>query len=540
MNKDVPQELSYTNDGFNLFEIPTRSTPLDGHNQLSNGAIDDRLLDYGLNFDWSKTSFSGKRNIDVSGEDYIMSTKLDSNEANQLMTIKCKYDIDGLSEEQKMIALTVFDTVWKFLTNDKSFKPIRATVMGAAGTGKMHLINTIATFIRELTGVKDSVLITAPVGNTRMHLDGCSLREFLSTSTNQSWMELSQEEQTILQKKIKFLQVLMIHERNLLPSIVVGATERNIRECAFGGQNKNTLWGGIPVVILFGDDYQIPPVMAEGAIRGYSTKRANSHALATPLTTRESVTYHGTSQLVNTLTERVFELTYNYRHSNPESQKYVALLERVRKGVINSQDQNVLINLHWEGIQKSGGFKQDVETSPDTTYLLPYNRAKDEMNYRILVETSSKTKNPVAELGHVWRKTESNHPDNLGEFHISSKSFVNNIKICVGAKVAVVAGNDDQSWDQYNGLTGTIIDIVYDNKAGPHAKGRDHLPKYIVLDIPDFDQSTHPTGPWDKNNPTVRTIMRLHFCFYIKFVNVKINSTFIYPARANTNEKQTL
>ncbi len=37
-------------------------------------------------------------------------------------------------------------------------------------------------------------------------------------------------------------------------------------------QNGGEIWGGVPVVLLFGDDYQLFPVK-EGAIQGYSKKK---------------------------------------------------------------------------------------------------------------------------------------------------------------------------------------------------------------------------------------------------------------------------
>ena len=58
----------------------------------------------------------------------------------------------------------------------------------------------------------------------------------------------------------------------MVSSAVLAASERNIRRNIYGCQNRNEYWGGLPVVILFGDDYQFPPVMAPGAITGYGLR----------------------------------------------------------------------------------------------------------------------------------------------------------------------------------------------------------------------------------------------------------------------------
>jgi hypothetical protein len=63
---------------------------------------------------------------------------------------------------------------------------------------------------------------------------------------------------------------LIIDERSMLSSKVLGAAERNIRTTVYNGQNSQAIWGGIPAVILFGNDYQLWPVIDKGAIQGYS------------------------------------------------------------------------------------------------------------------------------------------------------------------------------------------------------------------------------------------------------------------------------
>ena len=46
------------------------------------------------------------------------------------------------------------------------------------------------------------------------------------------------------------------------------------------------------------------------------------------------------------------------------------------------------------------------------------------------------------------------------------------------------------------------MEIVYDKSVGPNNEGKDHLPKYVVIDVPTFKP---PEGVpvWDRNNPTV-------------------------------------
>jgi hypothetical protein len=56
----------------------------------------------------------------------------------------------------------------------------------------------------------------------------------------------------------------------------------------------------------------------------------------------------------------------------------------------------------------------------------------------------------------------------------------------------------------YNGAIGTAVEIVYQDKPeGPNDKEHNHLPDYVVVDIPNLKL---PPGipPWDKLHKTVR------------------------------------
>ncbi len=64
-----------------------------------------------------------------------------------------------------------------------------------------------------------------------------------------------------------------------MSSRVLGAAERNIQKTVYNGQNSQEIWGGIPGVLFFGNNYQLLPVIEKGAIQGYS-KMATTTPLA--------------------------------------------------------------------------------------------------------------------------------------------------------------------------------------------------------------------------------------------------------------------
>ena len=51
----------------------------------------------------------------------------------------------------------------------------------------------------------------------------------------------------------------------MLDATALGTMKYYIKQCAHGESNNDLAWGGIPIIILVGDDYQLPPI-SYGAI----------------------------------------------------------------------------------------------------------------------------------------------------------------------------------------------------------------------------------------------------------------------------------
>ena len=81
---------------------------------------------------------------------------------------------------------------------------------------------------------------------------------------------MSEMKKNWLKVQLERLLVLIIDERIMISSRLIAATERNTRECIYSGHNLKELWGGLSVLLLFGDGYQLMPVQKDGAIHGYA------------------------------------------------------------------------------------------------------------------------------------------------------------------------------------------------------------------------------------------------------------------------------
>jgi hypothetical protein len=125
---------------------------------------------------------------------------------------------------------------------------------------------------------------------------------------------------------------------------VLAAAERNVRHSVYKGQNSGEIWGGVPLVLLFGDDYQLFPVIEEGAIQEYSKKKLKMPQTPTAKTSASQLLCQkGSNLFTNVMSETVFTLNKNYR---VESKEFRDLLKMLRTGEPTQQDAEIILNLH--------------------------------------------------------------------------------------------------------------------------------------------------------------------------------------------------
>jgi hypothetical protein len=184
----------------------------------------------------------------------------------------------------------------------------------------------------------------------------------------------------------------------MLSSKVLGAAERNIRTTVYYGQNSQEIWGwgGIPAVILFGDDYQLWPVIEEGAIQGY--KKMTTTAPLTPTnkqTSAQLLSQWGTYLFTQMMTELVFYLHKNYR---VKSKEFRNLLSRLRVGESTAENAQRITNLHLFFFGQDNIFMTNLKHDPKTMWLYARNEDKDKTNLDMLIQTSKINKVLVATL----------------------------------------------------------------------------------------------------------------------------------------------
>ena len=393
-----------------------------------------------------------------------------------------EYTTDDLYEDQKQVVTVILKTLHDFVTLDdlSQFKPLRIIINGQGGSGKSVVINTIVTVIRKMFGFNDVVRVVAPTGVAAYNVGGETFHHLFHMGVSKkeySANSLSKSTRKKLIQKFKTLLALIVDERSLVSSRVLGSAEAMASETMHGGPyHMHESWGGLPIVVLVGDDYQLPGI-GQGPFQALFP------------TYGSKMSYNGRRALLE-CSECVMELGGSKRVQAGQS-KTKLLLDRLRVGTdVIEEDVDKLMSLHLDKIRDVHGETVVKDIEERAMFLFYRNDRRMRHNMKQLAKRCS-TENPVAVLksrsaGRVNGKGVKSHFDG----DIAPASL-----LCVGAKVALNNRNYRPSWGLHNGACGTVEEIVFNAGENPNHGA---LPKYVVVEFPLY------CGPvWDKQNPKV-------------------------------------
>jgi PIF1-like helicase len=391
------------------------------------------------------------------------------------------FRLKGLYREQMVMVYHVLNTLRLFLTIPDLSKFIAKCfiLMGQGGTGKSVVLNTITSVIRYKFNYNNTVATTGPTGSSAFNVFGETLHRFLKLGIKGEYKpnSMSAASQNALTERFNHLLCLIIDERSLLTSNLLGSTSQILSETIFHGSKRHELFGGIPILLLAGDDYQLPG-MHEGALQALHSRGGS------PMTRKGRSIYLRCS-------ENVLQLKQIRRVCDDEPAKNKAMLERVRVGEgIQDADVDKILSLHLDVIRDKHGPEVVAEIEKNAVYLFWTNEKRMRHNHQRLLELTTDD-NPAAII-RPW-----GHGPGTKQ---SIRSHFNNDPpdsslIFIGAKVCIQGCNFWPQWGLFNGACGTVEEIVF--KAG-HNPNMGHHPKYVVVDFPQY------LGPaWDKKKPKV-------------------------------------
>ena len=388
--------------------------------------------------------------------------------------------IEECSDDQKDIIAYVLARVQNWISvntgkkGKKSFTPLRLTVRGVAGGGKSTLIQTLVKTVRSIFDNDHSTVnICGPTGSAAFHAGGETCHRLFGVS-RENWNNmLSQEKEKYL--KITFARTVMLvcDERSMISALLFGKMQDTARQAAHGGINSDKEWGGIPIIILVGDDYQLPPVREPGAFQSIGERKQynfyNKYREQGFLQFRKFGT--------NTMT-----LLSSKRHDGNETtlQRILASVREEEENItLNDSDADLLCSYV---LNKSGAFTADeIKTihGEGVMYLYANKIPRDATNKSMLQRYHSHDK-PVARIRATTLKKGRQVSNNT---HYDKERNGNSTDICRGSNVEIVGYNFFPRLGLYHGTLGKVVDIIY----GPGESPNNHqLPLYVLVDFPDY------------------------------------------------------
>jgi hypothetical protein len=301
------------------------------------------------------------------------------------------YNVWDATAQKYTVLYKVFGKIhewmeWEAGDQKSKFVPLRLIVRGAAGTGKSFIINTFVSYMIRMFDDNDVVHDVAPTGIAAFNVLGETIHRFAGLDWRNTKIGMTNSTMEKLQKKLQNTVAIMMDERSMLSKIILGFFEQAVamsaQECGHSGED----WGGIPVMILLGYDYQLPSIGNGGATNIPQLNTNNSTKGLHDMTK-----YQGGIQFTN-LAEEVVELDQVCRQIDDHI-IFKGILERLHLGWMNGKDIARLRVLTLDDDHYT--LKEIKEISDGALQLFPRHQAKNACNEQKLRETVTET-NPLA------------------------------------------------------------------------------------------------------------------------------------------------
>jgi ATP-dependent exoDNAse (exonuclease V) alpha subunit len=310
-------------------------------------------------------------------------------------------------------------------------------VTGRAGTGK-------STLLREfMKHTKKTAIVLAPTGVAALNVGGQTIHSFFKFKPGVTLFDIHTCTDQKLQKMYEKVDTIIIDEISMVRSDLFDCIEKFMR---LNGKKKGESFGGVQI-ILFGDLFQLPPVVKRDEYHIFTTKYQS------PYFFDAKAFYAGSFEVI--------ELTKVYRQHDEE---FIAILDKIRTGdaehehveYINSvcfegekpavqetQYEEVVINYD-QPKKKKGTKKKKGEVS---VHLVTTNMMTDALNNTELVQlhTEQKTYKAIAN----------------GKFDEKNAPTQFNLSLRVGAQVMAIKNNMEGKW--VNGDLGFVTKLYPDS-----------------------------------------------------------------------------
>lgn len=294
-------------------------------------------------------------------------------------------------------------------------------ITGKAGTGKTTMLRNIVSRKFKKT------IVVAPTGVAAINAEGVTIHSFfqlpirplLPTPEARRWLFSEQQVRSSRRELFRELELLIIDEISMVRADVLDAIDAVLR---YYRRKPDVPFGGVQVV-MFGDLYQLPPVLTEaewGMMSSYYRSL-----------------YFFDSQVVMEVHPVVVELDTIFRQSDV---KFVGLLNELRNNCVSESSLEMLRSRYKPAFQ--------LEENDDRILLTTHNAKADDVNLQELARLNSHSKRFTAVVEKEF--PEKSYPTDY------------ELELKVGAKVMFVMNDKQMPRRYYNGMIGNVVEVDED------------------------------------------------------------------------------
>lgn len=291
-------------------------------------------------------------------------------------------------------------------------------ITGKAGTGKTTMLRNIVSRKFKKT------VVVAPTGVAAINAEGVTIHSFfqlpirplLPTLEGRKWLFSEQQVRSSRRELFRELELLIIDEISMVRADVLDAIDAVLRHYR---RKPDVPFGGVQVV-MFGDLYQLPPVVTDAE---WSMMSQFYRSL-----------YFFDSLVTAEVKPAVVELDTIFRQSD---MKFINLLNELRNNNVSVESYAMLQGRYQPDFQ--------LEEDDDCILLTTHNAKADAVNIRELAKLKSKSIRFTAVVEKDF--PEKSYPT---DFELELKE---------GAKVMFVMNDKQTPRRYYNGMIGTVVEI---------------------------------------------------------------------------------
>ncbi len=309
-------------------------------------------------------------------------------------------------------------------------------VTGRAGTGKSTLLKE---FIKH---TKKTAIVLAPTGVAALNVGGQTIHSFFKFKPGVTLFDVHTVTDQKLQKLYEKVDTIIIDEISMVRSDLFDCIEKCMR---LNGKNKGESFGGAQI-ILFGDLFQLPPVVRRDEYHIFTTKYQS------PYFFDAKSFYAGSFEVV--------ELTKVYRQ---QDQDFISILDKIRTGDAEHEHVEYINSVCFDGVrektpedsydevviqydtpQKKKGSRKKGDVS---VHLVTTNAMTDSLNSSALIQLKGEQKTYKAVVS--------------GKFDEKNAPTQYNLSLRVGAQVMAIKNNMEGKW--VNGDIGFVTKLYPDS-----------------------------------------------------------------------------